>query len=95
MSEDNPPIPLRAGPLTLAFDRGELRWIRLGDREVLHGVYAAVRTPEWATVPAVLEDLLVSHEPLGRFAREDERQRPPHPLTVQLVPAMSLLRIGT
>ncbi|MCG6925180.1 MAG: hypothetical protein LJF30_07720 [Acidobacteria bacterium] len=78
MSEDNPPIPLRAGPLTLAFDRGELRWIRLGDREVLHGVYAAVRTPEWATVPAVLEDLQVEAED-DRFVvsfRARHRQEP-------------------
>ncbi len=62
MSEDHQPIPLRAGPLTLAFDRGELRWVRLGNREVLHGIYAAVRTPEWATVPAVLEDLRAEAE---------------------------------
>ena len=59
MSEDHQPIPLRAGPLTLAFDRGELRWIRLGDREVLRAIYAAVRPPDWSTVPAVLENLQV------------------------------------
>ena len=28
-------VPLRAGPLRLVFDRGELRWIRLGEREVI------------------------------------------------------------
>ena len=44
-------VPLRAGPLRLVFDRGELRWIRLGEREVLRGIYVAVREPGWATVP--------------------------------------------
>jgi hypothetical protein len=56
------PVSLRAGPLTLVFDRGELRWARYGDREVLRGIYAAVRTSEWATVPAVLEGLRVEAE---------------------------------
>jgi hypothetical protein len=56
-------VPLRAGPLRLVFDRGELRWIRLGEREVLRGIYAAVRETGWATVPAVLEDLEIHAEP--------------------------------
>jgi D-apionolactonase len=56
-------VPLRAGPLRLVFDRGELRWIRLGEREVLRGIYAAVREEGWATVPAVLEDLEIEAEP--------------------------------
>ena len=50
-------VPLRAGPLRLVFDRGWLRWMRLGEREVLHGIYAAVRETGWATVPAGIEDL--------------------------------------
>ena len=50
-------IPLRAGPLRLVFDRGWLRWVRLGEREVLHGIYAAVRETGWATVPGRVEDL--------------------------------------
>jgi len=56
-------VPLRAGPLRLVFDRGELRWIRMGEREVLRGIYAAVRETGWATVPAVLEDLEIHAEP--------------------------------
>jgi hypothetical protein len=50
---------LRAGPLTAVLDRGELRWIRLGDREVLRGIYGAVRAPEWVTVPPRLSALRV------------------------------------
>jgi hypothetical protein len=56
-------VPLRAGPLRLTFDRGALRWIRLGQREVVRGIYVAVREPGWATVPAVLEDLEIEAEP--------------------------------
>src|SRR3970282_1042126 len=55
--------PLRAGPLRLVFDRGELRWIRLGEREILRGIYLAVREEGWATVPAELEDLEIEAEP--------------------------------
>jgi hypothetical protein len=47
-ARSNEPKPLRAGPLSLVFDRGQLGWIRIGDREVLRGIYAAVRTPEAA-----------------------------------------------
>ena len=56
-------LPLRAGPLRLVFDRGGLRWIRLGEREVLRGIYVAVREEGWATVPAVLDDLEIEAEP--------------------------------
>jgi hypothetical protein len=40
-----------------------LRWIRLGEREVLRGIYVAVREEGWATVPAVLDDLEIEAEP--------------------------------
>ena len=56
-------VPLRAGPLRLVFDRGELRWIRLGEREVLRGIYVAVREIGWATVPGSVEDLVIHAEP--------------------------------
>jgi hypothetical protein len=48
-------IPLRAGPLRLVFDRGALRWIRLGEREVLRGIYFAVRAENWVTITPELE----------------------------------------
>lgn len=56
-------IPLRAGPLRLIFDRGELRWIRLGEREVLRGIYAVVRERGWATVPGRIEALEIEASP--------------------------------
>ena len=38
-----PGLTLHAGPLHATFDRGELRWVRLGEVEVLRGIYPAVR----------------------------------------------------
>jgi hypothetical protein len=71
----NEPIPLRAGPLTLAFDRGELRWLRLGEREVLRAIYVAVRPPTWETVPAELEDVRVEAGPDAFRLRFHARHR--------------------
>src|SRR5512136_1507474 len=68
-------VPLRAGPLRLVFDRGELRWIRLGEREILRGIYAAVRDETWFTVPAVLDDLEIEAEPESFRIRFRARHR--------------------
>jgi len=54
-----PRVTLRAGPLTLELDHGALRWIRCGSREVLRGIYFALRDPQWTTVPGVLSALAV------------------------------------
>lgn len=51
--------PLRAGPLSAVLDGAELRWIRLGDIEVLRGIYVAIRDPWWHTVPGIVEELQV------------------------------------
>jgi hypothetical protein len=69
-------IPLRAGPLRLVFDRGALRWIRLGEREVLRGIYFALRGESWVTVPPELEELVIEAEPESfriRFGARHER----------------------
>lgn len=50
---------LRAGPLTMLFESGDLRYIRLGDREVLRRVYVAVRDHNWDTIPVAISDLSV------------------------------------
>jgi hypothetical protein len=68
-------VPLRAGPLRLVFDRGGLRWIRLGEREILRGIYVAVREPGWATVPAELEDLEIEAGPESFCIRFVARHR--------------------
>jgi hypothetical protein len=49
------PLPLRAGPLTLLYDNGDLRCIRLGGKTLLLRLYAAVRDQHWATVPGQLQ----------------------------------------
>jgi len=48
------PIELTAGPLTLVFEPeiAFVRYVRAADREILRGVYAAVRNSVWGTVPA-------------------------------------------
>jgi hypothetical protein len=55
------PLPnrtaLRAGPLSLVFEAGDLRYIRLGDREVLRRVYMAVRDRKWGTPPPRLSNI--------------------------------------
>ena len=52
---------LRAGALTVRYDSGGIRYVKLGDELVLLRVYVAVRDHHWNTIPAritVLETLL-------------------------------------
>ncbi len=53
------PIDLEAGPLTMRFEPQSafLRYVRVGDVEVVRGVYAAVRDHNWDTVTARVSDL--------------------------------------
>ena len=46
-----PQVRLRAGPLSLFYDNGDLRYIRLGEYEVIRRIYAAVRDRNWRTIP--------------------------------------------
>ena len=52
-------IELRAGPLSMVFEPegGFLRYLRLGEREILRGIYVAVRDRNWGTVPPVVSEL--------------------------------------
>lgn len=50
-------IPLRAGPLSLVYEEGDLRTIKLGDWEVLRRIYVAIRDRNWGTVLPVLSNL--------------------------------------
>jgi hypothetical protein len=54
-------IRLAAGCLTMELepDSGFLRYVRLGDREILRGIYAAVRDRNWGTVTPELSDLQI------------------------------------
>ncbi|MEN6478875.1 MAG: hypothetical protein ABFD20_04460 [Anaerolineales bacterium] len=74
------PVPLRAGPLELLYLAGDLRYIRLGDREVVRRIYWAARDADWGTAPNVIERetieagsdtftiLTVGHSRLGELA---------------------------
>jgi hypothetical protein len=48
---------LRAGPLSLRFEDGGLRYIHFGDQEVVRRVYVAVRDANWGTVPSGISNL--------------------------------------
>ncbi len=55
---------LQAGPLTATWDptNGGLRWIRCGDRELVRGVYGAVRDQHWGTVEPLLSDVEIRRD---------------------------------
>ena len=45
-------IPLHAGPLTMRYEAGDLRYIKFGQHEILRRIYVAVRDRNWGTIPA-------------------------------------------
>jgi hypothetical protein len=57
------PLPerreLRAGPLSLIYEAGDLRAIKLGDREILRRVYVAIRDHNWGTAPPALSNVCI------------------------------------
>jgi hypothetical protein len=52
-------VPLRAGPLSLFWEAGDLRAIRLGGAEVLRRVYVAIRDRNWGTVAPILSNVVM------------------------------------
>lgn len=54
-------IQLKAGPVSLQFepDTAYLRYFRIGDFELLRGIYAAIRDHNWATISPELSNLKV------------------------------------
>ena len=55
------PIALRAGPVTMSFDADNvfLRYVRVGEHEVLRGINAPIRDENWATVAPKVSHLKV------------------------------------
>ena len=49
--------PLRAGPLTMIYENGDLRYIRFGRREAVRRIYIAARDRAWGTAPNVLSNV--------------------------------------
>jgi len=45
-------IPFRAGLLTGVYEAGKLRYLRIGQTEILRMIYPAIRDRNWSTAPA-------------------------------------------
>lgn len=48
-------LKLKAGQLEVVYENGSLRWIRLGDSEILRMIYSAVRDRNWGTIEPRIE----------------------------------------
>src|SRR5262245_11658703 len=57
--QEAPPrqLPLRAGPLSLIYEDGDLRYIKWGNREIVRRLYVATRDRNWGTVPSRLSNV--------------------------------------
>jgi hypothetical protein len=53
---------LRAGPLTAVLDGIDLRYVRVGDVEVVRRLFVAVRDDSWATIPPQLGEIEVEQD---------------------------------
>ncbi|MBM3516816.1 MAG: hypothetical protein FJX56_02805 [Alphaproteobacteria bacterium] len=66
-------VPLAVGPLSFTLDRGALRWVKLGDVEVLRQVSFTIRDRIWGTVVPTLRDVAIEKGAAGlrvRFVAE-------------------------
>lgn len=50
-------LPLRAGPLTMIYENGDLRYIKLGEKELVRRLYVAIRDRNWGTAANVLSNV--------------------------------------
>jgi hypothetical protein len=58
-------IELTAGPVSVTLENGALRWIRLGDVEVLRGIAFLVRDRNWSTPSPAITDLRIAQDDAG------------------------------
>lgn len=68
-------VPLNAGPLTLIYEAGDLRYIRLGGVEILRRVYSAVRDHIWGTIPPNFTNEHIDSKPDSFSIRYDVTNR--------------------
>ncbi len=52
-------VALRAGPLSLVWEDGDLRYIKLGDVELVRRIYVAIRDRNWGTAPNAMSNLVM------------------------------------
>jgi hypothetical protein len=57
------PLDLRAGPIRVKFQDGQLRYLRAGDREIVRRIYFAVRDGNWATIPPRFTQVSIRQTP--------------------------------
>ncbi|MEZ5832398.1 MAG: hypothetical protein R3D05_14585 [Dongiaceae bacterium] len=55
-------IELKAGAISATLENGALRWIRLGDIEVLRGIAFLVRDRNWSTPGPAISDLKIAQD---------------------------------
>lgn len=57
---------LRAGPLEVRLENGNLRYVRFEGHEVLRAISYVVRDKDWGTLSGAISDLVILEEP-GNF----------------------------
>ena len=70
---DSRPRELRAGPLSAMLDNGALRYIRLGDTEVLRAIAFLVRDENWGTYTPTISDARIRSGAKGFTVTYDAR----------------------
>lgn len=55
-------VVLEAGPVSMTLENGALRWIRLGDAEVIRGIAFLVRDRNWGTPTPEIADLDIKRD---------------------------------
>ena len=58
------PVPLNAGSLTMLFEknRGVLRYLRMGDHEIIRCIYAAVQDRNWNTIKPEITSVQINQQ---------------------------------
>src|SRR3954467_7263753 len=54
---------LRAGPLSAELQNGALRYVRLGETEMIRAIAFLLRDENWGTFAPTIEDLKVDEQP--------------------------------
>ncbi|NRB54663.1 MAG: hypothetical protein HRU39_01590 [Salinicola sp.] len=50
------PCHIQLGALSFAWQSGALRWLRIGDIEIVRGIAAVLRDPQWGTHTPIVDD---------------------------------------
>jgi hypothetical protein len=66
---------LVAGPVTATLEDGQLRWIKLGDAEVIRAIAFLIRDPNWSTPPPEISNLSIDESGGGFIVSFDALTR--------------------